>query len=136
MNEGLAGDPDFWSASWLTAINGDLDPAEIRAYWNVKETPILTAILPSAPKIKLGLVYAYAPDGFDKGPARRLSDLLFVRGTDEYVLPTVDDALIVEMLAAYAPRPGDRMPSASTVEELDRFLNRHRGSKLVEHGDL
>jgi hypothetical protein len=119
----------------LAAIVQTVDPGEVRAFWNSKATGILEVLVAHAPRIELGPVYGYAPDGFDIGPARRVADLMFLRGTlPEYVLPVADDELIRQIVDAFQPQSGDRISSTSSEQALEEFLRSHRGWSLAPAG--
>lgn len=71
-------------------------------------------------------MYAIEDDGFDIGPARRVVNLLFLRGTlpedrSDDVLPTVEEKRIQEITDAFRARPGDRTTGAYAIEDLDGF---------------
>jgi hypothetical protein len=39
---------------WLAAFTDDVNADEVRRHWNVQETPVLDAIIDSAPRFRLG----------------------------------------------------------------------------------
>jgi hypothetical protein len=93
-NDRRPGEKDWWSACWLAATIEDVDPLEIRSHWNANEAPRIFALRDSAPRIELGPLYAGATDNLGVGPARRIFELLFLRGTTpEYALPVATDAV-------------------------------------------
>ena len=46
---------------WLAAFTDDVNADEVRRHWNVQETPVLDAIIDSAPKFRLGLTQVPEP---------------------------------------------------------------------------
>ncbi len=122
---------DWWRTCWLAAIAEDVEPQLVRAHWKANEAPGLDVLLAVAPKIELGKLYAYSPAHLDAGPARRVFDLLSLRGTTpDFVLPLINDELIAQVDNAYQPQPQDRVPPGSTPAALRDFLTEHRGSTL------
>lgn len=126
------GEKEWWSDYWLAVTTEEVKPAEIRAKWKANEAPTMDRLEETAPQIEVGPLYADEPDHLDFGPARRIFDLLFLRGTTpEYVLPIVSDALIAEIMTAGRPRPDDQVGSASTPDAIEAFLTEHKGWSLL-----
>jgi hypothetical protein len=131
-NDRRLGENDWWSVCWLAATIEDVDPLEIRSHWNANEAPRIFALRDSAPQIELGPLYADATDKLDVGPARRIFDLLFLRGTTpEYVLPVATDALISEVVSASRPLANDQTVSATSSGVIEAFLTEYRTWKLI-----
>ena len=78
--------------------------------------------------IFIGPRYSYAPDGLDIGPARRVFDLVYLRGTTPgYTLPELDEGLIDALRAAFATKPGDRCQPGVRQETWAAFLAKRQG---------
>jgi hypothetical protein len=95
---------------WLVAVGDEVDPVEVRRYWNAKETPALDEIAVTSPSLRIGTTEAVARENEAdlRGPVGRVIDLLFLRGTiPDYVLPMLDLGLADELLAAFEARPHD-----------------------------
>jgi hypothetical protein len=128
----LPGSPGLWSSLSLAAVRGTFNPEEIRDYWNSRDAPNLHPAKASAPSIVLGLLYAYTPDRYDVGPARRVFDALYLAGTlPFYNLPVATDEFKRQLVAAYTPRSGDVLPPATHHRTLSSFLESHRGAYLL-----
>ena len=128
----LTDEPGWWSDCWLHATTEEFDLTEIRSYWNGDEPPAIRSLRVEAPLIELGPLFADSSDHLDVGPARRIFDLLFLRGTTpDYVLPVVDDDLVSEIVRASLYLADDRVTSVATPEEIEAFLSEHRGWRLV-----
>jgi hypothetical protein len=132
MEDAQSGDAGWWSECWLAATTEEIDPEEVRSHWNANEAPTIDSLRDRAPMVELGPLYADATDLLDTGPARRVFDLLFLRGTTpDYVLPVVGDALISEIVGASHSQAHDRVTSPTTPNEVEAFLSEHRGWHLV-----
>jgi hypothetical protein len=126
------GEMDWWSDYWLAAATQEISAEEIRSFWNGDEAPSLLALIEGAPEIEVGPLYADESDGFDAGPARRIFNILFLRGTTpDYVLPIVSDSLIAEIRRAAVPAGDDQVSSATTPDAIEAFLTGHEGWSLV-----
>jgi hypothetical protein len=126
------GEKDWWSDYWLAVTTEKINPEEIRSYWNSNDAPALLSGRERAPQIEIGPLYAEEPDGFDVGPARRIFNVLFLRGTTpEYVLPVVNEGLIAEIMTAALPRGDDQVDPASSPNAIETFLTEHKGWNLV-----
>jgi hypothetical protein len=56
---------------WLAAFTDDVNADEVRRHWNVQETPVLDAIIDSAPKFRLGRTQVPEPPPLvSQGPAK------------------------------------------------------------------
>jgi hypothetical protein len=76
---------------WLAATDVVPDTAQVRSWWNLKESDALDAVLQLAPKSVVGPLFWDPNDLQGSGPARRVFDLLWLRGTTpDYVLPILD----------------------------------------------
>ncbi|MEV0272840.1 hypothetical protein AB0H43_29010 [Hamadaea sp. NPDC050747] len=103
---------------------------------------MLDEIVDRTPAVRLGLTATAFQDPEPASPARRVSDLLFLRGTlpedftdeetDQYVLPLLDDELERAILEAFRPR-GEDVPSlaANDREKVAAFLREYKGSRLL-----
>jgi hypothetical protein len=113
---------------WLKVIEAAVDPAEIRRHWNVKETPVLDALLTPAPALYIGTV-----DAFDLvGPvARMIEHLGYIGTTPDYVLPVIDEDLIAELLRLRQPTPAESEFEVADADELEAFLRGHLGLHVV-----
>ncbi|MEN3537428.1 hypothetical protein AAH991_20110 [Microbispora sp. ZYX-F-249] len=126
---------DFTYAISLVAIDREVPDDEIRRWWNWKETPLLDDLVAAAPRLRLGRVLD--KHGDVPGPARRVSSLLFLRGTTpQYVVPRLDDELIGELLAAYQGRDDDG-PGTQQADpaEVAAFLATHHGTGVLTDED-
>jgi hypothetical protein len=122
---------DGWSILWLTATDAVIDPADVRAWWNLKDTDDLDKILREAPKCLIGPNFWDSNDLEGSGPARRVFDLLYLRGTTpDYVFPTLDEELVAAILAALTPRALDQV-EGTTAREIGPFLTDHLGWHIV-----
>ncbi|MEU9740220.1 hypothetical protein AB0E12_13650 [Micromonospora chersina] len=117
---------------WLVAIYDDVPEDEVRRWWNSKETDVLDVLVDLAPGIRLGPIVT--ADGDPPSPTQRVSSLMFLRGTcpedfepdaqASYVMPLLDAGLRAALVAAFAPRPGDRpLLAAEPVDALAAFLD-------------
>lgn len=98
---------------WLVAIRQGVPADEVRRWWNLKETDLLDRIVEVAPAVRLGLSATAFADPEPTSPARRVFELLFLRGTlpehfsevevDPWVLPLLDDELEAAILDAFQP---------------------------------
>jgi hypothetical protein len=118
---------------WLVAIDASVPYDEVRRYWNVKETPALDEIIASAPAFRLGVTEVVQPGNESRrGPVGRVHDLLSLRGTlPAYNLPSVDDGLRRELVAAYGIRDDDPPLDVGDSDALDAFLADHAGALLA-----
>lgn len=120
---------------FLVAVMGDVDPAEVRRFWNSEEAPTLRSLIHVSPHIRLGMTQAPYPGNEDRrGPVGRVFDLLFLRGTTpEYGLPVLDEALELEILVGMDPKPEDPPFDTGPIEQIASFLTRHLGDAVVLH---
>ncbi|MEV7228654.1 hypothetical protein AB0M79_16760 [Polymorphospora sp. NPDC051019] len=129
---------------WLVAIVDDVPDDEVRRWWNGHETPILDDLAETAPGVRLGTILTTFEVTEPDGPARRVFDLMFLRGTcpeefdrstsAPYVLPVLDDELRAALLAAFSSRPEDPVLAEVTPsDDLTEFLDRHQGARLATH---
>jgi hypothetical protein len=118
---------------WIVAIDADIPDDEARRYWNVKETLILDEIIASAPAFRLGVTEVVQPGNESRrGPVGRVDDLPSLRGTlPTYNLPSVDDELRQELVAAYGIRDDDPPFDVGDRDALDAFLADHAGARLA-----
>jgi hypothetical protein len=118
---------------WLAAFSDDVNADEVRHHWNVQETPVLDAIIDSAPRFRLGRTQVPEPGNEDsRGPVGRVFDLLWLMGTiPDYTMPVLTPALEKELVQAFLPRPGDPHFDVADVEALTFFLQTHRGRALA-----
>ena len=123
-----------WDIS-LVVIDREVPDDEIRRWWNCKETPLLDNLVAAAPRLRLGRVLD--KHGDVPGPARRVSSLLFLRGTTpQYVAPRLDDELIGEILAAYQERDDDGPGTQQAdLAEVAAFLGTHHGAGVLTDED-
>ncbi|MER7441557.1 hypothetical protein [Micromonospora avicenniae] len=134
---------DGWAQDlWLVAIVEDVPDDEVRRWWNCKETDFLDDLVEVAPGFRLGTILITAHDPEPGSPTRRVSDLMFLRGTcpeefnqdasAPYVLPLLDAELRSALLAAFSPQPEDHpLAEAAPLGELAEFLDGHEGARLT-----
>ncbi|MEW2142552.1 hypothetical protein AB0869_07010 [Micromonospora vinacea] len=129
---------------WLIAIVEDVPDDEVRRWWNSKETELLDGLAESAPGFRLGTILTTVDEPQLGSPARRVFDLMFLRGTcpedlhqdasAPYVLPLLDADLRSALLAAFCPQANDHpLIAATSIGGLAEFLDRHRGARLTTH---
>ncbi|MFD0585843.1 hypothetical protein [Dactylosporangium darangshiense] len=124
-------------AIWRSVPAGDA-----RRWWNLKDTAELDGIVESAPAVRLGKVATCGCEPEPASPARRVADLLFLRGTlpeqfadeevDAYVLPLLNEELRDALLDAFQPGDND-LPTlgAGDREEITIFLDKHMGARVL-----
>lgn len=128
--------------SWLVAIQQCVPADDVRRWWNSKETDVLDEIVEQAPAVRLGLIATGGHDPEPASPARRVLELLFLRGTlpeefaaqevDPYVMPLLDDELEAALLSAFQPRADDQpLLEAGDREQLAAFVRQHKGSRVL-----
>ncbi|NUR70781.1 MAG: hypothetical protein HOU81_08155 [Hamadaea sp.] len=114
----------------------------MRRWWNLKETDLLDRIVEVAPAVRLGLTATAFADPEPTSPARRVFELLFLRGTlpeqfsevevDPWVLPLLDDELEAAILDAFQARTDDPpTPESGDRGQLAAFLAEHKGSQVL-----
>jgi hypothetical protein len=117
---------------WLVSVAEEVPHEAVRAYWNVKETPLVN-VIDASPSIWVGTSEAPYPANLERrGPVGRLTDVIALRGTlPDYSLPTLDEQLEEELLDVFAPRPND--PPFEVVDRLtlSAWLQKHRGTSVV-----
>jgi hypothetical protein len=120
----------------LVAIYQHVPADEVRRWWNCKDTDLLDEIVETAPAVRLGTIATAARDPEPASPARRVFELIFLRGTcpqdftarmtDPYVLPLLDRELAAAILDAFNPRSGDReVLDVGDREQIEAFLDEH-----------
>ena len=118
---------------WLVVISDAVPDEDVRRWWNCKDTEVLDDLVEAAPKFRLGTIVVTAEDAEPPSPTRRVSDLLFFRGTyPEYVLPLLDDDLQADLIKAFAAQPGDHpVMEAAPLANFAAFLGRHKGKRVA-----
>jgi hypothetical protein len=118
---------------YLAAVNGPVEPSEVRRFWNVKESPKLDRIISAGSqgtarhgKAEVG------DDGRLRGSAGRVFSLMFLRGTTPwYCIPVLDERLEAENIDAMRPIPDDLLFDSEPADAVARFLAAHRGSPVL-----
>ncbi|WP_112671673.1 hypothetical protein [Micromonospora saelicesensis] len=129
---------------WLVAIVEEVPDDEVRRWWNSKETEFLDRLAESAPGFRLGTILTTVDEPQLGSPARRVFDLMFLRGTcpedfhpepsAPYVLPLLDAELRSALLAAFSPQADDHpLMAAAPLSGLTDFLDKHGGARLTTH---
>jgi hypothetical protein len=121
---------DWTVEVWLLAVRGEVDPEDARRHWNVKDAPVLDALLEEAPSLWIGTSEPPLPENEGlRGAAGRVIDLLSLYGTTPaYRLPALSEELEEELLAAYAPQPLDPVRfQVVDPAKFAGFLADHRG---------
>jgi hypothetical protein len=100
---------------WLVALHDTVADDEVRRWWNSKETTLLDELIEVAPRVHLGTVIVLAEgtaeDPEPSGPARRVFNMLFLRGT--------------------CPEDFDPCMDEAPIHELRMFLGRHEGARVL-----
>jgi hypothetical protein len=118
---------------YLAVVSEPADPLEVRRFWNAREAPALSDAIRAASKVRLGVTEPLGGvNDSRRGPAGRVFDLIFLRGTTpEYCVPVLDERLEAELISAMAPLPGDPPFDTGPVGSVARFLREHRGSPVL-----
>jgi hypothetical protein len=131
---------------WLVVLHDTVADDEARRWWNAKESPLLDQLVDVAPRVRLGAVIVLGEGGPQdpdpSGPARRVFDVLFLRGTcpedfepdsrSPYVIPLLNAELRGALLAAFAQQPQDHPRMDSTpLHEFRAFLEQHDGARVL-----
>jgi hypothetical protein len=116
----------------LVAVRNPVVEEVARRWWNLKESS-LDGLVDQSPKLWIGQADIPLDEQPHRGgPAGRVSELLFLRGSlPDYHLPFLDTELRNEIMTALKPRTDDPDVRAVSMSDVRRFLDNHEGWYLV-----
>jgi hypothetical protein len=128
--------------NWLVAVREPVPADEVGRWWNCKETDVLDSIVASAPVVRIGEIATCGCESEPASPARRVFELLFLRGTlpqqfaddgvGQYAIPVLNQELRRALLEALQPRDSDHAAlKAGKFEQIAAFLDEHMGAGLL-----